>query len=115
MKQADRRVTEMAGFNRSFIICGQTYTRKLDIEVVNALSSLAASIHKVKRFLFKACNNKNNIYNTILQMCTDIRLLASRKELEEPFEKSQIGSSAMVSLFHFSTTIFRMLYDFKCS
>lgn len=74
VKQADRRVTEMAGFNRSFIICGQTYTRKLDIEVVNALSSLAASIHK---------------------MCTDIRLLASRKELEEPFEKSQIGSSAM--------------------
>jgi len=64
----------MAGFNQAYIVCGQTYTRKLDIEVVNALGSLAASIHK---------------------MCTDIRLLASRKELEEPFEKSQIGSSAM--------------------
>ncbi|EFX87648.1 hypothetical protein DAPPUDRAFT_306459 [Daphnia pulex] len=74
VKRLDRLVTEMAGFNRSFIICGQTYTRKLDIECVSALSSLAASIHK---------------------MCTDIRLLASRKEMEEPFEKSQVGSSAM--------------------
>ncbi|KZS13963.1 Adenylosuccinate lyase [Daphnia magna] len=74
VKQLDRLVTKMAGFNRSFIICGQTYTRKLDIECVSALSSLAASVHK---------------------MCTDIRLLASRKEMEEPFEKSQVGSSAM--------------------
>lgn len=47
MKKADQLVTEMAGFNRSFIICGQTYTRKLDVECINALSSLAASIHKV--------------------------------------------------------------------
>ena len=67
-------VTKMAGFEKGFIICGQTYTRKLDIECINVLASLAASVHKI---------------------CTDIRLLASRKELEEPFEKSQIGSSAM--------------------
>jgi len=74
VKKLDRLVTQMAGFDQAFIVCGQTYTRKLDVECVNALGSLAASIHK---------------------MCTDIRLLASRKELEEPFEKSQIGSSAM--------------------
>lgn len=63
VKQADRLVTEMAGFNRSFIICGQTYTRKLDIEVVNALSSLAASIHKVLRLLFKAYKTKKFCLN----------------------------------------------------
>lgn len=51
VKQLDRLVTKMAGFNRSFIICGQTYTRKLDIECVSALSSLAASVHKVFHFL----------------------------------------------------------------
>merc|ERR1712137_684853 len=74
VRKLDKLVTQMAGFDQAFIVCGQTYTRKLDVECVNALGSLAASIHKI---------------------CTDIRLLASIKELEEPFEKSQIGSSAM--------------------
>ena len=82
MKHVDHLVTRMAGFEKAFIICGQTYTRKLDVEVVSALGSLAASIHK---------------------MCTDIRLLASRKELEEPFEKTKIGSSAMVTNKSFIT------------
>lgn len=58
----------------SFVITGQTYTRKVDLEVLSALSSLGASVHKI---------------------CTDIRLLANLKEIEEPFEKDQIGSSAM--------------------
>ena len=58
----------------SFVITGQTYTRKVDLEVLSVLSSLGASVHKI---------------------CTDIRLLASQKEVEEPFEKDQIGSSAM--------------------
>ncbi|XP_020732597.1 adenylosuccinate lyase isoform X2 [Odocoileus virginianus] len=57
-----------------FIITGQTYTRKVDIEVLSVLASLGASVHKI---------------------CTDIRLLANLKEMEEPFEKQQIGSSAM--------------------
>ncbi|XP_013412225.1 adenylosuccinate lyase [Lingula anatina] len=70
----DNLVTEMAGFKRSYIICGQTYTRKVDIDTLSPLASLGASIHKI---------------------CTDIRLLASMKEVEEPFEKDQIGSSAM--------------------
>ena len=60
--------------SRAFIITGQTYTRKVDIEVLSVLASLGASVHKV---------------------CTDIRLLANLREMEEPFEKQQIGSSAM--------------------
>ena len=67
-------VTEMAGFEKSYIITGQTYPRKVDYEILSKLASLGASAHKI---------------------CTDVRLLASRKELEEPFEKEQIGSSAM--------------------
>ncbi|WAQ96078.1 PUR8-like protein [Mya arenaria] len=59
---------------RHFLICGQTYTRKVDIDSLSTLASLGASVHKI---------------------CTDIRLLANFKELEEPFEKEQIGSSAM--------------------
>lgn len=70
----DKMVTAKAGFNRAFIITGQTYTRKVDIEVLSVLASLGASVHKI---------------------CTDIRLLANLKEMEEPFEKQQIGSSAM--------------------
>jgi len=74
VKQLNKLVTEKAGFESSFIITGQTYTRKVDTDLVAKLSSFGATAHKI---------------------CTDIRLLASRKELEEPFEKSQIGSSAM--------------------
>uniref|UniRef100_A0A8C0QEK4 Adenylosuccinate lyase n=1 Tax=Canis lupus familiaris TaxID=9615 RepID=A0A8C0QEK4_CANLF len=74
VEQLDKMVTEKAGFNRAFIITGQTYTRKVDIEVLSVLASLGASVHKI---------------------CTDIRLLANLKEMEEPFEKQQIGSSAM--------------------
>ncbi|CAF3302589.1 unnamed protein product [Rotaria socialis] len=74
VEDLDRMVTEMAGFSKAFIICAQTYTRKLDVEVVSVLSSFGGTIHK---------------------MCTDIRLLASLKEIEEPFEIEQIGSSAM--------------------
>ncbi len=58
----------------SFIITGQTYSRKVDLNVVSVLASLGATVHKI---------------------CTDVRLLASHKEIEEPFERDQIGSSAM--------------------
>ncbi|XP_075232127.1 adenylosuccinate lyase isoform X2 [Lycorma delicatula] len=74
VKALDKKVTELSGFKSAFTICGQTYTRKVDVECVSVLSSLGSSVHK---------------------MCTDIRLLASLKEVEEPFEKTQIGSSAM--------------------
>ena len=72
--QLDQLVTKKAGFAKVYTITGQTYPRKQDAHVLNALGELAASAHKIS---------------------TDIRLLASMKELEEPFEKSQIGSSAM--------------------
>lgn len=74
VKRLDKRVAELAGFNRCYAVTGQTYSRKVDLEIVSALASLGSTVHK---------------------MCSDIRLLASRKELEEPFEITQIGSSAM--------------------
>jgi len=74
VKQLDKLVTEFAGFKGAFSVTGQTYPRKVDYNIVSVLGGMAGSIHK---------------------MCTDIRLLASMKEMEEPFEKNQIGSSAM--------------------
>ncbi|MHC4563763.1 MAG: adenylosuccinate lyase, partial [Planctomycetota bacterium] len=74
VKQLDREVAAAFGFKRVCPVTGQTYPRKIDTLVVNALASVAQSAHKV---------------------CNDIRLLANLKEMEEPFEKSQIGSSAM--------------------
>ena len=74
VEQLDNLVTKYAGFKSRFSVTGQTYPRKIDYNVVSALGGMAASIHKI---------------------CTDIRLLASMKEIEEPFEKNQIGSSAM--------------------
>ncbi|MCP4810163.1 MAG: adenylosuccinate lyase [Proteobacteria bacterium] len=72
--ELDRRVTASFGFPSAFRVTGQTYTRKLDHEIVSALASFGATAHRI---------------------ATDIRLLANLKELEEPFGKHQIGSSAM--------------------
>lgn len=74
VRALDNRVAQLSGFDRVYPVTGQTYTRKVDLEVVSAIASLGSSIHK---------------------MCSDLRLLANMKEIEEPFEKSQIGSSAM--------------------
>ncbi|XP_069052979.1 adenylosuccinate lyase [Lepisosteus oculatus] len=74
VEELDRLVTEMAGFKKAYLVTGQTYSRKVDIDSLAALASLGATVHKI---------------------CTDIRLLANLKEIEEPFEKEQIGSSAM--------------------
>jgi adenylosuccinate lyase len=74
IKELDRRVTEKMGFEKSFAVTGQTYSRKLDSQVLNVLMQVAESAHKFSN---------------------DIRLLQSLKEVEEPFEKNQIGSSAM--------------------
>ncbi|RXK36395.1 adenylosuccinate lyase [Tremella mesenterica] len=70
----DKRVTELFNFPYAYPVTGQTYSRKIDIDILGPLSSFGATVHKI---------------------CTDIRLLANLKELEEPFEKDQIGSSAM--------------------
>lgn len=74
VKALDAEVTGRAGFARSLPVSGQTYTRKLDARALAALSSIAQSLSKFS---------------------TDLRLLQNLKEVEEPFEKNQIGSSAM--------------------
>jgi adenylosuccinate lyase len=74
VEQLDRIVTERFGFKESFAVTGQTYPRKVDAQLVSSLANLAASVHK---------------------FCNDIRLLAGMKQIEEPFEKEQVGSSAM--------------------
>lgn len=68
MKQVDQLVTRMAGFQSAFIICGQTYTRKLDIECINALGSLAASINKV---IIASQNHKQFVTDTSC-LCLDV-------------------------------------------
>ncbi|KAI7900258.1 adenylosuccinate lyase [Cokeromyces recurvatus] len=74
VEQLDQLVTELSGFKEAYPVCGQTYSRKIDIDVLHPLSGFGATAHKI---------------------ATDVRLLASLKEIEEPFEKDQIGSSAM--------------------
>ncbi len=70
----DRRVSERFGFIQSFTVTGQTYPRKVDAQIVNALAGIAVSVHR---------------------MANDIRLLAGMKQVDEPFEAEQVGSSAM--------------------
>ncbi len=70
----EREVARAFGFKDVEPVTGQTYSRKVDAQAVCALAGIAASVHK---------------------FCNDIRLLANLKEIEEPFEESQVGSSAM--------------------
>lgn len=72
--QIDPMIAEKMGFAECYAVSGQTYSRKVDTRVANILAGIAASAHK---------------------MSNDIRLLQHLKEVEEPFEKNQIGSSAM--------------------
>lgn len=74
VKALDKKVAEKMGFSSSYGVTGQTYPRKLDSIVLNTLSEVAQSCYKFSN---------------------DLRLLQSMKEMEEPFEKHQIGSSAM--------------------
>jgi adenylosuccinate lyase len=74
VKRLDQMIAAAFGFRRTCAVTGQTYQRKLDTLVVNPLALVAQSAHKV---------------------CNDLRLLANLKEMEEPFEKYQVGSSAM--------------------
>lgn len=73
-KELDRKIAEKMGYDSSFAVSGQTYPRKLDSQILNTLSLIAQSAYKFSN---------------------DIRLLQHLKQIEEPFEKSQIGSSAM--------------------
>lgn len=74
VKELDKKVTEKLGFSKEFMVTGQTYTRKVDSVVLNMLSEIAQSAYKFSN---------------------DLRLLQNMKEVEEPFGKNQIGSSAM--------------------
>ena len=74
IRKIDPMIAEKMGFKKCFPVSGQTYSRKLDTKVANVLAGIAASAHKFSN---------------------DIRLLQHLKEVEEPFEKNQIGSSAM--------------------
>lgn len=74
VKKLDKMVALKMGFDEVFLVTGQTYTRKVDSIVLNTLSEVAQSAYKFSN---------------------DLRLLQSMKEIEEPFEKNQIGSSAM--------------------
>mgnify|MGYP002548240841 FL=1 len=74
VKAIDKLVAEKMGFDGCYPVSGQTYSRKVDTRVANVLAGIAASAHK---------------------MSNDIRLLQHLKEVEEPFEENQIGSSAM--------------------
>ena len=70
----NRDLAETFGFSECFSVCGQTYPRKVDSRILNALSSVAQSAYR---------------------MANDIRLMQHDRQVEEPFEKTQIGSSAM--------------------
>ncbi|KIY48552.1 Adenylosuccinate lyase [Fistulina hepatica ATCC 64428] len=74
VEKLDELVTKLSGFEYAYPVTSQTYSRKIDIDVLGPLASLGATAHKIG---------------------TDIRLLANMKEIEEPFESTQIGSSAM--------------------
>lgn len=74
VKALDKRIVELMGFKKSIPVSGQTYTRKLDTTALNCLAGVGSSAYK---------------------MAGDVRLLANLKEVEEPFAKNQIGSSAM--------------------
>lgn len=74
VRKLDQLVAERLGFKESYPVTGQTYPRKVDTQVLQTLASIGESVHK---------------------FATDMRLLQNLKEIEEPFEKTQVGSSAM--------------------
>jgi len=74
VRELEARFARKLGFSACYPLCGQTYSRKIDVEVVSALASFAAGVQK---------------------LCNDLRLLAMWKEIEEPFQAGQVGSSAM--------------------
>lgn len=74
VRALDKLVSEKAGFTKICMVVGQTYSRLDDVQILCALSMLGVAVHKC---------------------CTDLRLLAHKQEIEEPFDKTQVGSSAM--------------------
>jgi adenylosuccinate lyase len=74
VRELEQRIAKKLGFAAPYAVSGQTYSRKVDAFLTDTLSAIATTTHKI---------------------ATDLRILANKKEMEEPFEKNQIGSSAM--------------------
>ena len=74
VRELERRIARKIGFDDSYAVTGQTYSRKVDAFLLDTLAGIAVTVHK---------------------LATDLRILAHKKEIEEPFESQQIGSSAM--------------------
>ena len=74
VRELEKIVAKKLGFEQTYAVTGQTYPRKVDCQVLDTLSGIAQSAHKA---------------------ATDLRIMSSRKEIDEPFEEKQIGSSAM--------------------
>lgn len=74
VRELDKLVSKKAGFTKICTVVGQTYSRADDVQILSALAMLGVAVHKC---------------------CTDLRLLAHKQEIEEPFDKTQVGSSAM--------------------
>jgi adenylosuccinate lyase len=74
VEKLDQMLAKRFDFTESYVVTGQTYPRKIDAQIVSALAGIAASVH---------------------HFCNDIRLLSGLKQIEEPFEAEQVGSSAM--------------------
>jgi adenylosuccinate lyase len=74
VEKLDQMIANRFDFTESYVVTGQTYPRKIDAQIISALAGIAASVH---------------------HFCNDIRLLSGLKQIEEPFEPEQVGSSAM--------------------
>jgi adenylosuccinate lyase len=106
VKALNARVCELMGFKKAIPVSGQTYTRKIDFFVLSVSIALTCGKEKyffpatcITNLLFLSLSLSHQVLSGIAQsaykMCGDIRLLANLKEVEEPFSKTQIGSSAM--------------------
>ena len=96
VEELDSLVTKLSGFEYAYPVTSQTYSRKIDVDVVAPLASLGATAHKIATDIRLLANLKVKISSTSLfffDLTSDF--FGFSKEIEEPFESTQIGSSAM--------------------
>jgi adenylosuccinate lyase len=86
----DKRVTQLSGFEYAYPVTSQTYSRKIDVDVLAPLASLGATAHKLATDIRLLANLK-----VLNSMFAQSYVLMPSQEIEEPFESTQIGSSAM--------------------
>jgi len=99
VESLDRLVTKLSGFDYAYPVTSQTYSRKIDIDVLAPLASLGATAHKIATDIRLLANLKVGIFLSIISHPYIDKSVASHQnpvqEMEEPFESTQIGSSAM--------------------